>query len=185
MNTKTFKPLYLICQANFFSTPNGVLTHSLRSTALHHCNCELIKNCKFLLISTNKNWCINTDYVQWNRSVCFVHCFSFRNTSRYGVLGKHAGKKCHNPRVKTLCDYFKYLHYFFPDSIHLPCSKLGNPYLPLQHFDRWACTPKILHDKILCHDYLQVYLRISIQWIMIFENNIHWYMYNYFEINIM
>ena len=32
--------------------------------------------------------------------VFFVHCCSFRNTSRDGVLGKHVGKKYHNLRVK-------------------------------------------------------------------------------------
>jgi len=43
-------------------------------------------------------------------------------------------------------------------------------HVPLQHFDRRASTPKTIDV-------------FNIKLIMIFENNIHWYMYKYMEIN--
>ena len=64
-----------------------------------------------------------------------------------------------------------------------PFSIPTDEHVPLHHFDRWTCTPTISYDKIFCHDYSRIYLTISN--IMIFENNIRWYIYKYLEMNNM
>jgi len=35
-------------------------------------------------------------------------------------------------------------------------------HVPLQHFNKWTCTPKISYDIMFYHDYSQIYLSISI-----------------------
>jgi len=51
----------------------------------------------------------------------------------------------------------------------------GHVGLPLQWFHRLACTPKISYDKKA-----EVYNKniFTNKFAMIFENNIHWHMYN-------
>ena len=34
-----------------------------------------------------------------------------------------------------------------------PFSIPKNEHVPLQHFDRCTCTPKISYDNTFCHDY--------------------------------
>jgi len=43
-----------------------------------------------------------------------------------------------------------------------PFSISTNKHAPLQHVDRWKCTPKISYDKIYYHDHSYTYLTISI-----------------------
>ena len=70
-----------------------------------------------------------------------------------------------------------------------PFSISTDKYVPLQHFDRCTCTPKISYES--CHrlwQYILSWLFIDIfnnKHIMIFEKNRHWYMCKYLEINYM
>jgi len=43
-----------------------------------------------------------------------------------------------------------------------PFSISTGKYVPLQHFDRCTCTPKISYDNTFYHDYSLIYLTISI-----------------------
>jgi len=43
-------------------------------------------------------------------------------------------------------------HSTFQHMIMYPFSISKHKHVPLQHFDRWTCTPKISYEKILYHD---------------------------------
>jgi len=66
-----------------------------------------------------------------------------------------------------------------------PFNISTDEHVPLQHFDRCRCTLKISYDKIFYHDSWLITDIFNNKHITGFENNIHWYMHKYLEINGM
>jgi len=58
--------------------------------------------------------------------------------------------------------------------------KYFSGHVPIQLFERWAYTSKIFYDKETEENNKNMFTNKHVN---IFWSNIHWYMYEYFEIN--
>jgi len=75
---------------------------------------------------------------------------------------------------------FSKINFFVRSSkVYARGSQTFSGHVPLQHFDRWARTPKMSYDK-KAEEIKNIFTNMLV---MILKTNIHWYMYKYFEIN--
>jgi len=96
-----------------------------------------------------------------------LHLLSFSELTN---LQQHHGKKTSRCFfIKSSILTFCYNRGSQPFSYHVPLQHSDKPHsfstdkdVPLQNFDRWACSRKTPYDKIFSHDFSQISLTIYI-----------------------